>query len=221
MNNARELLCVEFTGNQYINTVLTTDGSTGFYLDFIPLTPISANTNFYLSSNGTGRFRNTLRLSLDTLNTYSGGRILRTSSNILNAKLNIGNRQVFSLIDNVITYPDGTQDTLPATTFSGQSLYIGDSRIIPSSGAGTSMKLYRCKIYQNQNVILDLVPAMRLSDNAVGLYDNMNNQFFENLGSSPLLYEEMPIPPTPTPTDNPTRRVGRRAIIFRKRKYGQ
>ena len=45
-------------------------------------------------------------------------------------------------------------------------------------------KLYRCKCIQNGALIRDFVPAMRVSDGYVGLFDIVNNVFYGNSGSS-------------------------------------
>lgn len=44
-------------------------------------------------------------------------------------------------------------------------------------------KLYRCKCVQGTTLIRDFVPAMRNSDNVIGLYDLVNGVFYTNAGS--------------------------------------
>lgn len=60
--------------------------------------------------------------------------------------------------------------------------------LLAVNGAGTisyqsSAKLYSCQIYDNEVIIRDFHPAKRLSDNAVGLYDSINNVFYANAGT--------------------------------------
>lgn len=45
-----------------------------------------------------------------------------------------------------------------------------------------SMKLYSFKLYNNNVLVRDFVPVKRLSDNAIGLLDDITGQFFENAG---------------------------------------
>jgi len=45
--------------------------------------------------------------------------------------------------------------------------------------------IYYCKMWDRdtEELVLDLVPARRLSDSVLGLYDNVTNTFFENNGT--------------------------------------
>lgn len=48
----------------------------------------------------------------------------------------------------------------------------------------SSLDLYHCKIYdENDNVIRDFIPVMRNSDGEIGLYDLVENKFYENKGT--------------------------------------
>lgn len=48
-----------------------------------------------------------------------------------------------------------------------------------------SMKLYSCKIYDNNTLVRDFIPAKRISDNKCGLWDKVNLKFYtdENGGN--------------------------------------
>ena len=46
-----------------------------------------------------------------------------------------------------------------------------------------SGKMYYFKIYDNNNLVRDLVPCYRKSDNVVGMYDLVNDVFYTNQGS--------------------------------------
>lgn len=50
------------------------------------------------------------------------------------------------------------------------------------------MKLYYCKWYDGNTLIRDFIPCYRKSDNEVGLYDIVGNQFYTNSGSGEFLY---------------------------------
>ena len=43
-----------------------------------------------------------------------------------------------------------------------------------------SAKLYACKIWDNNVLVRDFIPCYRKSDNVIGLYDLVNNQFYTN-----------------------------------------
>lgn len=80
---------------------------------------------------------------------------------------------------------DGTSITLvPASSdFSGTggTLYLFS---VHNGGSYTraSAKLYSCKIYKNGTLIRDFVPC-RNASGTLGLYDLINNRFYENAGS--------------------------------------
>jgi len=81
----------------------------------------------------------------------------------------------------------------------GSSLYIDNTLVKTSTlsvinngyrlfnlnvgGHGCSAYLYRFKAKQNGKLIRDMTPARRKSDNAVGMYDVVNNIFYTNSGS--------------------------------------
>ena len=47
--------------------------------------------------------------------------------------------------------------------------------------------VYRCKIEREGLLVRDFIPCYRKSDNEIGLYDIVNNQFYTNAGSSSFL----------------------------------
>ena len=44
-------------------------------------------------------------------------------------------------------------------------------------------KIYATKIYNSNTLVRDFVPSKRLSDGAIGMYDNVTKTFYENAGS--------------------------------------
>jgi hypothetical protein len=42
-------------------------------------------------------------------------------------------------------------------------------------------------MWENGNLIKSLIPARRISDNILGLYDIINNQFYTNAGSGEFI----------------------------------
>jgi hypothetical protein len=49
------------------------------------------------------------------------------------------------------------------------------------------MRLYSCKIYDNETLIRDYVPARSNSDNVLGLYDLVNDVFYTNAGTGTFI----------------------------------
>ena len=71
-------------------------------------------------------------------------------------------------------------------TGSGQSLGvpIATLRIFDNgSGERARAKLFRCKIYESGVLIRDFIAAKRGTDNAIGMYDVVNNTFYGNDGN--------------------------------------
>jgi hypothetical protein len=50
-------------------------------------------------------------------------------------------------------------------------------------GDGFQGKMYYCKIYDNDILVRDFIPAVRDSDGKAGFYDLVTNQFFTNAGT--------------------------------------
>lgn len=64
------------------------------------------------------------------------------------------------------------------TTFG--NLYIGVYNT-PSNGNNPTI-IYSCKIYDNGNLVRNFIPCYRKTDNQVGMYDIVNNLFYEPQG---------------------------------------
>lgn len=87
----------------------------------------------------------------------------------------------------------GWTDTV-TTTYSGSlttptNLYIGYAGSISgiSDIANLQGNIYGCKIWNNDTLIRDFVPARRLSDNVLGMYDIVSQQFFTNAGTGEFI----------------------------------
>lgn len=56
----------------------------------------------------------------------------------------------------------------------------GNSRI---ANARSGTKIYYFRVYSNDNLVLDMIPCVRNSDGAAGMYDRVQNKFYPNQGS--------------------------------------
>jgi hypothetical protein len=56
------------------------------------------------------------------------------------------------------------------------------------------------KVYEGETLLMDLVPARRVLDGAIGFMDITTNVFYENLGADPLIAGNV-VSPAETPTD--------------------
>lgn len=48
-------------------------------------------------------------------------------------------------------------------------------------------KVYYAKVYKNEELIADLVPAKRNADNVIGFFDNISKAFYTSLGNYPFV----------------------------------
>ena len=73
--------------------------------------------------------------------------------------------------------------TATYTTFASPvNMYIFNNNNNGSLSGGSSAKLYNCSIYDNGVLIRNFIPCKNESS-TVGLYDSVNNQFYQNAGS--------------------------------------
>jgi len=89
---------------------------------------------------------------------------------------------------NVAIY-DGTTYTFTAATFqSDYNMHIFGATVYGGSHGGTpEMKLYSFKLYDNGTLIRNYIPAKRAVDSVIGLYDTVNNEFYENAGTGTFI----------------------------------
>lgn len=77
--------------------------------------------------------------------------------------------------------------TATYTTFASPvNMYIFNNNNNGSLSGGSSAKLYNCSIYDNGVLIRSFIPCKNASG-TVGLYDSVNNQFYQNAGSGTFI----------------------------------
>lgn len=94
------------------------------------------------------------------------------------------NRHIITIDKNVATV-DGTNYTINYTNYTfSQWIWVfcyNEYHLSPQYNYKSSNKLYKLDIYdENWSHIYNLVPCYRKSDNVIGLYDLVNNQFYTN-----------------------------------------
>ena len=100
----------------------------------------------------------------------------------------IDNNGTFSLYDN------NTGSLITSSSYSGSSAseyafglfgmyYPNDDRWI-----GSNINIYSAKMYSSETTLVrDYVPAKRILDGALGLYDKVHNKFYENAGTGTFI----------------------------------
>lgn len=180
----KRLPYIESSGLQYIDTNIFPDDATKIQIK-IAMNEYSAGVIVGYRNNESDAFRlfnyngNTYldygsgdgynRLIGD--NTYDG----RINKGII-YDLEIGNRYVKDL-DTGRNKVQGSPVSFDEKTF---SIQVFDNGV--SSG-----KVFYCKIYKSNTIVADLVPCVRVTDNNVGMYDLVRNEFFANQGSGSFI----------------------------------
>ena len=78
-----------------------------------------------------------------------------------------------------------TPDDILLFNTSGGSSSSGGGIAGTSCGANRALigKVYYFRLYENNNLVRNMIPAKRNSDNVVGMYDTVTDTFFTNAGS--------------------------------------
>lgn len=173
---------VQSTGTQYIN------------LGIIPTVGMKYVVNFQASDSTIGTIFGTDSCDMHV---YQGENNPVTEINIgtatelngigvssgfnINYELTIKASSVTSKASNV-TISNPYKGTLPAT-----EMYM-----LAKNTADVATDFSACivkgfKVYEDETLLMDLVPARRVLDGAIGFVDIMTNVFYENLGADPLI----------------------------------
>jgi hypothetical protein len=166
---------IESTGTQYIDTGVTGGGNFGIEADvYIGSLPTDGYHGVFGSKAANRDKESTLYYSAN-LNSWNGS--VRTSTSMQDAQLSPNTRTTVSLKGSVFSHDDvsisvsrGNNNTYPVTLFA-----VNNAGAVSQFG---SFKLYSCKIYTGSTLMRDMVPAKRESDNAIGMYDALNDTFY-------------------------------------------
>lgn len=179
-----EIEYLHFTGTQYINTETIVDSNTGFDITFEVLNGQSSSPYYNLfgvrgndSSGGTSENQNFFRIDTIAVDSNSGTEF-KYGSTVYNSGITNTSKINIKLLNKVYTKPDGSTITLSGTITSGLPMYIGCiNKENAAYGNKASLKIYRFKIYNGSTLTNDYVPAQRVSDKVLGLYDIKKNVF--------------------------------------------
>ena len=174
-----ELEYIQSSGSQYINTGFKPNQDTkiSITVDF----PLSRTTWLYggrtsAGSNSLGflcedgsRYRFDYASSVNALTVKPTGKFTIDSDK---NKCYINGELVFTATYKTFTSP--------------VNMYIFNNNNNGSLSGGSSAKLYNCSIYNNGVLIRSFIPCKNASG-TVGLYDSVNNQFYQNAGSGTFI----------------------------------
>ena len=173
-----QLEYIQSTGTQYINT--------GLYVSNL-INPVMSITMQYAASQKgkqSGAEKNSVSFKAGVSN---GGKFICQASGA-NTEISFGNadtqKHTFVLDSGAGTCTfDNTTDNL---TVGNLSAIAGTVTIGAVSGAKNrigNVKFYKFSLISDGHVVRDMVPAMRKTDNAIGMYDKIGNKFYNNAGT--------------------------------------
>lgn len=182
-----ELKYIEATGTQYVNADLMIDQNTKVEME-IQLTNTSI-TQFVFGSRNGGSYgdmavfyqKSSKKIGAD----YSPNSQRYLFSVTPTEKLTI----VFN--KNIVTI-NGEKYTFTAMTF--EALYnftIFALNIAGNIGNMAQAKLYKCKIYKNNVLIRDYIPAQMKISGEVGLWEKVDDLFYGNSGTGVFIAGEI------------------------------
>lgn len=186
---------IESSGTQYIDTNFIPDNNTSYNID-IELKTLNS-LQYFISSHSTNRNNIYMNASSYASAGYGSSYKVTSESLQLNTKYNFSlNKNSFYMNNNLLW--EFSEETFTNTANCILFAHNTNGTINNFS----AIKLYSCKIYDNNILIRDFIPCYRNSDSEIGLYDLVNNVFYENSGTGNFNYEDV----IPTP-DNPIKLI--------------
>jgi len=189
-----QLEYIESTGTQQIDTGVFASSNNfrivaKFSLNSLP-TPADPNRLIY------GRFYST------TTNTFGMGFVVYAADNTFYARMLYGPGDAFRQTS--VVYTNWKVNTIyeVVSIYTPHNIYAsinGDPvvNINKNIGVYTTNKLpiangidtktYSVQMYDNDVLIRDFIPAKRIADNAIGMYDSVTKTFFENQGTGTFI----------------------------------
>lgn len=175
----QEVEYIQSSWTQRIDTWVVVKWTIGFEIDFKWLDTINSTWHAIIW----GRYKGGQQeLALSTYNLYTWWLVAYNTSNA-NAKIVKNKRQQCSLKSWVFTDCDWGMTTFTLSSFTTTAnLQIFAMRDVYSSAYSdyASAALYSLKLYDWTTLVRDFVPCYRKSDNVIGMYDLVNNQFYTN-----------------------------------------
>lgn len=185
---------IKCEGAQYINTQFIPTGNTRVLLDFETDTSESQNlfcggrtaasgsdkqtfTAFYSVNNEKTIRRDYYGTSKTSTITYNPGRILFDA----NKNKTYINKNLDSVLSNY-TLATSTASVMPIVLFTTCHQTSSSAALTLSNSNWAKYKVYSCKIWDNDIIQRNLIPAKNTSG-TLGLYDAVNNMFYTNAGT--------------------------------------
>ena len=183
---------IQSSGTQYIDTGISCNNDTGIEAD---IQQVSYNTNNWsvwigsLKTTSDGYWIHLGQASRDRGLRFSWGAGAGTYvyTNISSSDFNRHKYQIDKgelTIDNITTY---TLTNSYEFTTSPSTIVLFADKKGSTITEYSSIKIFYCKLYDNNVLIKNLIPCYRISDNVIGMYDTVNDVFYTNKGTGTFL----------------------------------
>ena len=189
---------IQNSGTQYIDTGFKPNLTNGFKIE-VDYTPNHATARGCLLSNYAANNHVSYEIANGNQRIYIyNGSVDKVISGASNNQINKGSVQYYNGV--VTNSLNGSIQTTEAS-FTGESaepLYMFVDRSLRFSTFVNYVKIYKCRIYDGNTLVRDYIPCYRNSDNEIGMYDLVNNQFYTNAGTGTFLKGNDSTLPTPS-----------------------
>lgn len=181
---------IESTGTQYIDTQYIPNSNTRIIMDFQSTQVPSGWFGFFSSRDGSSNsYANQFALWMNSSGVFRSNYYTDTGI-YLDSSISSTGRHIIDHNKNIVTMDDVVVATHTATTFNGTyNLFLFAGHTGGTMELPSSMKLYSCKIYDNDILIRDYVPCVN-ANGIAGLYDLVNHVFYQNSGSGNFIIDE-------------------------------
>lgn len=182
--NYKEVEYIETTGTQYIDTGFIPDNNTSIEMKIV--SKGTSNNCLYCA-----RGKNSYNDNTYTAFLIDGTKLRMDYYNLLHANLRtVTNDETYIIKQqkNVMYVNDEIVKTAENITFGSEyKMYLMAAHQGYTNMNIARLKLYYCKIWDDETLIRDYIPCYRESDNMVGLYDKVNKEFYTNAGTGEFI----------------------------------
>lgn len=169
------------TSGAYINTDTPNTSNAYFEVDFQYTNTPGSNAGIFGCSNAGG---------LDfEINSYGGASYAIAGTSTKATFTDTAQQRHKIKADNTGIYIDGEKATESVNWATGTNLkyYIFAFNLNGTAYCTGNAKIYSVKIWNGATLVKDFVPAVRKSDNVVGLYDQIGDTFYTNAGTGSFI----------------------------------
>lgn len=179
-----ELLYIESSGTQYIDTGVKPSSNLAIDIDAKFISASSADKGVY-TYFGARAIAKQIYYAIMTASSNTWNLYFEYGRNVGYAEMNYETliaRRMIHVENGSATADDFSVTYAPTTELPDFPIYIFGSNDDGTASFLKAMRLYSCKMYDNGVLVRDFVPC-RNASGEVGLYDTVSRQFFRNLGT--------------------------------------